>query len=408
MKRGTHKRIATTECECLDFVEAAQRHKVYPVMYCHMEIAGHLNIDRLKAAVQSTYRYVPEILYAYDFKYGCFADIGLTVDDTVFLRNNLYFWDLSSRPQLQINICRQGEQDIVTFGMSHILTDAEGFLQYLYLLAMLYNERLFSLPLHNCRKIAPVLKTVCVHKSTQQTQKGRRKKVPPLRNWSKGKEFFCLVSRISSKELSLLYTKAKNNKVTLNTVFMTAYARTIARLENLDVVIIPCPADLRRFSNETNQLTVANMTGIYRRVTIEIKPQHTFIDTLSQVQIEMDLQKSRYRCFAGIKELYYAFHKVPRPLLGQIIQRTYRLLPVSYTNIGKINGKKLSFNDCHIASCYLTGTYRLPPDFQLSISTFQDVCTLNCTLIGKQEDKRTGQFILEQVKQELLEWLESN
>lgn len=150
------------------------------------------------------------------------------------------------------------------------------------------------------------------------------------------------------------------------------------------------------------------MTGIYRRVTIEIKPQHTFIDTLLQLHIEMDLQKSRCRCFAGIKELYRTFHKIPRPLMGLIIKMTYRLLPVSYTNIGQINDKRLSFNDCHITNCYMTGTYRLPPDFQVSISTFQNVCTLNCMLIGKQEDKKTGQFILEQIKKELLAWLTSN
>lgn len=42
----------------MDFVEASHRHKVYPVMYCHMKIAGNLDIDRLKAAVQYTRYYV--------------------------------------------------------------------------------------------------------------------------------------------------------------------------------------------------------------------------------------------------------------------------------------------------------------------------------------------------------------
>lgn len=76
MKKGT-------KCECLDFVEASHRHKVYPIMYCHMEITGHLDIDCLKKAVQATCRYVPEILYIYDFGQGHFIDIGLSVDDTI-------------------------------------------------------------------------------------------------------------------------------------------------------------------------------------------------------------------------------------------------------------------------------------------------------------------------------------
>lgn len=401
MKKGNR-------CECLDFVEVSHRHKVYPVMYCNMKITGHLDIERLKTAVQAACHYVPEILYVYDLRQGRFMDIGLSVDDAVVLENELYLWDLSSRPQLQINIHRQETQDIIVFGMSHILTDANGFLQYLYLLAALYNGKTFDLSLCNHREIAPVLKNIHVNKQTQQTRKGKRKSMPPLRASSKDKNFFCLVSRIPCKEFSMLHVKAQRNKATLNAVFMTAYARVISKLKNTDIVTIPCPADLRRFTNTTSNLTIANMTGIYQRITVEMKPQHTFTDTLLQVQIEMELQKSRYRCFAGIKVLNYVFHKIPRPLLEQIIKATYRILPVSYTNIGRIDDKKLFFNDCCIESCYITGAYRLPPDFQLSISTFQNICTLNCMLIGKPEDKIIGQYILEQVKKELLLWLKNN
>ena len=61
---SNYRRSIATRCECLDFVEASHRHKVYPVMYCHMEITGHLDIERMKAAIQTSCYYVPEILYA--------------------------------------------------------------------------------------------------------------------------------------------------------------------------------------------------------------------------------------------------------------------------------------------------------------------------------------------------------
>lgn len=372
-----------TACECLDFVEAAHRHKIYPLMYCYIEITGHLDINRLKAAVQQASHYVPEILYAYNFRQGKFTDIGLTADDTVLLGKSLFLWDLSTKPQLQININRQEKQDIVIVGMSHILTDGEGFLQFLYLLSFLYNEPRADFPYSNHREISPFLENIHVQKQTEQVKRGKRKSVPPLRAFNKGKNYFCLVSRISKDDFVLLRAKAKLSHVTLNDVFMTAYACIIARMKNTDTVILPCPADLRRFSHITDKLTIANLTGIYRRITIEIKPQHTFVETLLQIHTEMELQKSRYRCYAGINLLNSAFHKIPRTLLGQIIKANYRILPVSYTNIGRINHQKFNFDDCTIENCYITGTYRLPPDFQLSISTFQDVCTLNCTLIGQ-------------------------
>lgn len=431
-------------CECLDFVEASHRHRIYPVMYCRMEITGYLDMERFKAAVQTACRYVPEILCACDLRRGRFTDIGLSVEDVLIveedaavLDNGLYsrrqrdgrlhwpgypaaagrkksfaayrggfdLWDLSSGPQLRINVRRQGTQNRIAFGMSHILTDANGFLQCLYLLAALYNGQFFDFPPCNHREIAPALKQIRVQKPTQQTRKGRRKNVPPLRPLSKDRNFFCLISRISGNEFSLLHAKAQRNNATLNAVFMTAYARVIARLKNVDIVTIPCPADLRRFSNIADSLTIANMTGIYRRITVEFKPKHTFTDTLLHVQIEMELQKSRHRCFAGIKALNGVFHKVPRPLLGQIIKVADRRLPVSYTNIGRMDDQRLSFNNCCVTDCYMTGAYRLPPDFQLSISTFQNVCTLNCMLIGGAEDKIAGQYILEQIKEELLKWL---
>lgn len=41
-----------TKCECMDFVEAAHRNKVYPLMYCHIETMGNLDIARLKNAIE--------------------------------------------------------------------------------------------------------------------------------------------------------------------------------------------------------------------------------------------------------------------------------------------------------------------------------------------------------------------
>lgn len=75
-------------CECLDFVEASHRHRIYPVMYCRMEITGHLDMERFKAALQTACRYVQKSFAAY--------------------RGGFDLWDLSSGPQLRINVRRQG------------------------------------------------------------------------------------------------------------------------------------------------------------------------------------------------------------------------------------------------------------------------------------------------------------
>lgn len=391
-----------SKCESLDFVEATHRHKVYPLMYCHIEVDRNLDTDQLQTAIIRSCQYVPEILYAYDFTKGRFIDKGFTASDTINHASDLPQWELDKRPQLQIVI--NNEEKKIIIGMSHILTDGVGFLQYLYLLSFLYSGYTPAFPLENCRDIAPVLKNIHIGRATEQTRRHKHITVPPLRENSNGKTQFCLCSHILSKDFSALYCKSRKQNVTLNDVFITAYARVISRLHKMQTVVIPCPADLRRFSPIPEKFSVANMTGIYRKIVVEIKPQHSFSQTLSQVHIEMELQKSRFRCFVGIHPLDDTFHKMPRFALALGIKCSYQLLPVSYTNFGKIDHTKLSFKGCKIKSCYTTGTYRLPPDFQLSISTFQNVCTLNCTLVGQDKDRITGQHILDEVKNEIIEW----
>ena len=399
----------TTDCECLDFVEVSHRHRVYPLMYFHMNISGHLDIDRLKQSVTLSSKVVPEILYAYDFKKSHFVGLGYTADDVIkydeeqpdhFLR-----LDLSGHPQLRIFITPKKSHDFVIIVMSHILSDGEGFLQYLYLLAALYNGKNPDNNVRNLRDISPLLKNIHVLAPTQQTKYHRHISIPPLRSKENGSQILCLTSQIPANTMMLIHQKAAKLGATLNDVFMTAYARVIARMKNINTVVLPCPANLRKSYPGLSNLTVANMTGIYRKVVIEIPSGCSFTTTLQQVHLEMKLQKSRNLCFAGIQALNKTFHKVPRPLMGQVIKAAYRLRPVSYTNLGMINHEKLCFKDCVIQSCFFTGTYRLPPDFQLTISTFKNICTLNCTLLGADNNKRAGQHILELVKQEILDWI---
>lgn len=409
MKRQTGKN--RIPCQCLDFVEVVHRHRVYPLMYCHMELFGHLDISRLKQSVSLSSKIIPEVLCAYDFKKGGFVSLGYTADDAVKyaaeLSPSLPWQDLSLRPQVQVLITPKEDHDLVMVVMSHILADGAGFLQYLYLLAALYNGRPLDKSTQNTRDISPLLENIRLFAPAERSGRNRPASVPPLRSAENGRYLFCLTSQLPADSMAIIRQKAKGCGATLNDSFMTSYARVIARLQNINTVVLSCPADLRKFYPESNALTVANMTGIYRRVAVEMPPGCSFNTALRQVHDEMALQKSQYRCFAGIKVLNGVFHKMPNALLARAIKATYRLSPVSYTNFGTVDHDKLFFQDCAIQNCFFTGTYRLPPDFQLTVSTFRNRCTFNCALIGAAHDGKTGQYILDQVKCELLKWIEN-
>lgn len=400
---------ANRSCECMDLIEIAHKDRIYPMMFCKMQIEGQLDIQRLKAAVQKTACYVPEILMSFDFKRYQFVDRNLTADDIVIVNkcdfDHYRNWDLSQDAQLKIAVLQNKREENVVVGMSHILTDGSGFLQYLYLLCAVYNGAVLQEDIANCRAMESVFEYIPFRISHIRT--ADKIKMPPLCGANKGNESHCICSCIYAAEFSAVQKKARQRNVTLNDVFMTAYARVISQQQDREVLTIPCPADLRKTNLSKRALTVANMTGMYQKVSIRVKRSASFDDILLRLHKEMQRQKRKLRCFRGIKILNFVFHKIPSKLLISIIRKQYRINPVSYSNMGKIDDEKLYFDGCSVENCYLTGTYRQAPDFQLSVSTFRKSCTLNCALIGNERRNAEGKYILSEIKRELLNWAQT-
>lgn len=394
---------------CLDFVEAIHRDHVYPVMYCRIRLAGRFEIGKLKEAVWTSGIYIPELWCSYDFRHDRFVRRGFTLEDIVQAGDidpgNLCTWDLGRQPQLKITVdCRREETELI-LGMSHLLSDGAGFLQYLYLLASLYNGAVPKTGRKNRRELPYRQKEFQVQRRTEQTRYGRAKRADALLPCSAGTEYYLVKRTIAPGEFQRLRVKAKQHQVTMNDIFMTAYARVITRMQGRERVNLACPADLRRFwKTEDHGLTVANMTGLYRNVVIECDPKYDFTSTVLKVHIEMELQKSRRRCFEQISLLDGLYSVIPHTVLGKLVRTAYRPLPVSYSNIGVIRHDMLMFGDCDIIDCVITGSYRYSPDFQLTVSTFRDVCTLNCALIGDAKSKAMAGRILDRIVKELLEW----
>lgn len=87
----------------------------------------------------------------------------MTADQVICAKNDdfhrLSNWDLSTDTQLKIFISHGDDLDNMVLGMSHILADGRGFLQYLYLLSAFYNEEKIDRRLRNHRDIKIVLKS---------------------------------------------------------------------------------------------------------------------------------------------------------------------------------------------------------------------------------------------------------
>lgn len=193
---GMKEEAAITKSESLDFIEAIHKERVYPLMYCHIEIEGKLDICRLRKAVALSCQYVPEVLYVFDFEKYCFVKKDYAAEDTIILEERESYhpmmWDLGTNTQLKIFIRRRERGWVLVIGMSHLLADGSGFLQYLYLLCHLYNGRKLPYTLKNRRDIAYLLKEVHISGPTEQTRNGKKSLSAPYTFLQYGKELLLL------------------------------------------------------------------------------------------------------------------------------------------------------------------------------------------------------------------------
>lgn len=393
-----------TACEGLDLIEIAHRRRLAPFLYVHLRMEGAPELERLKRAVAASCRYVPEVLAGVDYGRCCFAERGLSAEDVLIRWEqedcSLLRWDLQKGPQLRLLLRREPQGSRLLACVSHILTDGSGALQYLGLLCALYNGDALPDGLRNVRSVREILRENPVPPLSRQSWE--RNRPGAARPPSAGEAFFWCRCTLSPQELAAVRQAARAQGATLNDACLTAYARVLSRQRGGRTVTLSCPADLRRLARNRQALTVGNMTGLYRGITASAAPDDCFAAALRQIRRQTARQKAGRACCSGIPELERAAERVPGAVLCALLRRLDGPPETSYTNFGAVGEAGLRLSGCRVTDCFLTGTFRRPPSFQLSVSTFREVCTLSCALAGSAQDARNSQRLLEQIKRELL------
>lgn len=408
MKKKSYKGTA------LDLVQTVHMDKHNPLIYCYMVLDSPIDTHRLKQAVRSTADIVPQILCRYNAEKHTWAPPEFDSHSLVKIvttqeGQEALVWDLQTGPQLKINILRHRGKDRLQIGMSHILTDGAGFQQYLALLCIFYNEQeqqgtgvnsscVFPLLAHAAVRRLPHLdKEVSKHKEKSET--------PFILPTEQGPgQLHTLKVTLSEAQLDAIHEQAKNWRVTLNDLFMASYASVLKSYITQSEIIIHCPADLRRFRNPFVRLTIANMTGNYL-CRIPLSNLKGLKDITLAVNQEMKRQKMHYGCFHSILCLQLIHTVLPANLVRLIIKPMYSVEPVAYTNLGMIDGN-IFFQGTTIKECYICGTYRHAPSFQVSISTYNNVCTLAANMRGTRKQRLAALQLLNEIKSVLLQSLQ--
>lgn len=253
--------------------------------------------------------------------------------------------------------------------MSHILTDGVGFQQYLVLLCKFYNEQNSQAVSEvNFRSVIPLIWHTAIHRLPHISKRVHKDNVSAILPVEQGQtSFHSLKATLSEEQFIMVQEKAKKLHVTVNDIFMAsyAYAYALKSFTTQNEITLPCPADLRKFGTQNGKLTIANMTGKYL-CRISLNKDVGLKEITLAVHREMERQKSHYDCFHDILFLQILHAILPAKMLRHNAKAFYSVEPVSYTNMGTVD-EKIFFQGAIIKECYLCGTYRQAPSFQVSI-----------------------------------------
>jgi len=389
--------------EVLDLLVLAVEKQVPPYVYEYMSFDGRLDVDRLADAVDAVAAIVPESLWRLDSHHPRFKKAGFTsrqaVTESWQAPQCGRTWDIRHDTQVKIEVVHGLDNDSMIFGISHVLSDGAGMLQYLALLADAYNGPLPRY--HNNRSSKMVMAAADFGPATDGETRG--KQIPP-RNLplpDGGQDHFCRHVTLPASTMKPLADLAKSHSATLNDVFLTACGRVAAQMLDMPAVSLQCPVNLRPYVN-TGPVSIANMTGLYR-VTMDVDPGDPFSTTLEQVHREIVLQRERGRHFYNMPALERPTKIYPAFVLRRWLGKSYSVRPVEYTNLGVL--PPLTFSGVRTTSAYFTGAYGHYPEFPVSISGFAGTTTFATTLAGDERRADAGETVMRRIIQEFEDWL---
>ena len=355
----------------LDLLEALDLSIRQPVLYFQLQIRPQISIDKLSKAVAQCIQFMPEWACHYDEATHCF--MSLSSYNIIFEVEDFDFstWDITKHPQLQIQIKHHSTFDELRIGCSHILSDGNGAMQFLYLICTCYNQ--IPITIHNERNLASL--------SFIKTKKPQRKKpkseiIKPNINHDDHFHTSILTEQIP---IHCIQNIANTNQVTINDVCMCAYLLALYDVYHQSSITIPCPVNLRAFLSNCPDTSITNFTGDYA-VTIHDIPHKHWQEILQDIHIQMKEERLRNDSLKEIKWYHTLYSLLPISWIQFLAKKVFHNPMISYTNVGRIHDTQLQLDDCEIVNAYVITALRRYPSFQISVSTYKNTCTISANV----------------------------
>ncbi|MDP4095037.1 MAG: condensation domain-containing protein [Bacillota bacterium] len=396
-----------------------------PLIHCLIELKGCIDDKILERAVKVSIEAIPLLDSCFvetkfkpywikkNFTSKDFVKVIKSEENVECLIQKLlgYTIDISHEPQIKIYIVRELNKDSLCIIINHMICDGAGFKHYLYMLCNIYNSLKgnpdnFPQLEFNQRSAKQLFSGLSLYQklkilfSKHDLSKQKVKYNISFEGDNKNPLF--ITTEISNEEIARLKLYAKNHDATLNDIILTAYARVLNKETGNEEIILPCPVDLRKYVRDNTKTGICNLTSNFICDVI-INKNELFAETLNKVSSQMKIQKSDDSCLKSIITLEFAFTILPFFIVKKLFFKVFTIPVVSYTNLGIIDNRSLSFDGIETADAYMTGAVKYNPYFQIAVSTYNGKCTLSCNMYGTDNDKKRMEQLLSDVKKELIE-----
>ena len=312
-------------------------------------------------------------------------------------------------PQLRINIVRGKGADVLCVLMNHMVCDAAGLKEYLYLLSSIYLHLADAadyrpddvMGSRSCRQVLGALGWKDRARALFDNYR--------LSKHSSGVFFeldgdadnpFIVTRTLSRERFRSIKACAKRCGATVNDIVLAAYIRSLKAVLGR-AIAVPCTVDLRKYLPGRRAQGICNLSSqLICDLGQDIGEDPAA--TLIKVKQAMDADKGRMGSVHGIAMIEAIFGLLPYATAMKFMAGIFINPSIALTNIGIIDKERLSFGDVEVTQAFITGSIKYKPYFQVALSSFGDELTFSINFHGTDADKERIERFLWTLDEELL------
>ena len=314
----------------------------------------------------------------------------------------------------QIKVCLLGsDYPAVALTMNHMVCDAAGFKEYLYLLCEIYGGITAGpgyrpIAIAGDRSMRGVLErfgTGMKLKSLLSQSKDNNRSGEYRFPLSEGGDAwpFILTRKLGRERLDAIKAYCGPRGATLNDAALTAYYRCLFRRLALirDAELrIPVMVDMRRYLGEAGGFgALANLSSTVI-TRLKYRPDEGFADTLGRVKAVMDAKKGGDIGLNAFIKLHLIYALLPNRLANLLLRRSLKNPLICMTNVGILDSERISFGHLRPRDVFMCGSIKYKPHFQLAMSSYDGELTMSSNLYGNASDRERIISFFDEVERE--------